>query len=1159
LDRAEAIHPADNGSPVTPPPDESPEALDSQAKAHELRGQFELALPLRERALQLREAELGPGDWRVATARASLAETQLLAQLSDDQRRRLAQAQFAHNRMSRAFSYRDYLQARALAQDALRIRRQVLGHSPTTAATLQDLANLHGLLGENSRAESASHEAVLIWRSVVGDQHPLYAAAVLQWGQCLANVGQSDQAALAMREALGVWQALGMTAPGQAALESLGTVYLTQDRLPAAGRLFRQALETTPPVQPAGILPPDTSALTRLACTSILLGDGRAAVTLQRRALAATGEQPGDPAFAEELWEYGRICQLAGQFDEAIGAYGRVLEIHRQGSLQRKPADSRAAGSKLARHNPQSAQALAALAAIDRQHGRLEPARLRINQAAETWKQLHGENDARYAAALHEHAQLLELRNEPAHARHLYERALRSYEQGLGAEHPATAACFGHAGRLHLRGGHPEAARAAAERALKTHEALVELGPVSLPPRQRLALLNSHREALGIWVSAALAAHQPPGEIYRHVLLCKFAAAGGPAFHLPPGAAPQVAAAWESLRVARARLLYVAVAVPPPGQLEAWRKELATLRQHYDQRQRDWLAVAPPPQRSSLPPADEREIVRALGPDEVFVEFLEYVDDRPPPPAPPAAPTVPGATVQDAADNAKPADNSQQQLPTGGGASPKAEGGAAATPSGQKEPGADKDKPSPRSPPAAPRKMLAFVLRQGLGVAMVPLGDAAVLAQDAAAWRTALKSGKAADLTAAADRLARAVWRPLAPLVSDASRVLVALDGSLHDIPLGALPGTHPGTIVLDERAIGYVTSGRQIVELRRRSPGPTSRPAGEPGEFLLLSGTETRPSDPAEPAPRPSGNPAAPAAGPIKTSDDRQTAGLASELRGRFQRAFPGENFTALAGPAATESRCRQALARQPGYFHFAGPGLFLPPTSGQVAAARPTAAEPSPLSSILWNDGPARGAELRWHPWRRTGLALWPQPDAHRGLADASFAWLEGYDGILLGEELAGLDLRGTRLVFLSACDTAAGGPPTSEGLQGLQAAFHHAGAAAVVASLWRVEDAAAEVIIDEFYNRLWNEQLPPLEALRQAQLTVRAHPELVEKRRELLQAADKTNRAKPPPDAPKTPKQPPAAPGTPAAGAPATSSTAGKPSLHPWAAFVLCGDWL
>ena len=65
------------------------------------------------------------------------------------------------------------------------------------------------------------------------------------------------------------------------------------------------------------------------------------------------------------------------------------------------------------------------------------------------------------------------------------------------------------------------------------------------------------------------------------------------------------------------------------------------------------------------------------------------------------------------------------------------------------------------------------------------------------------------------------------------------------------------------------------------------------------------------------------------------------------------------------------------------------------------------------------------------------------------------------------------------------------------GLQRAFQAAGARAVVASLWKVDDAATTVLMEQFYTNLWSKKMPKLEALRQAQLTVLNNPGLVKAR--------------------------------------------------------------
>jgi CHAT domain-containing protein len=103
----------------------------------------------------------------------------------------------------------------------------------------------------------------------------------------------------------------------------------------------------------------------------------------------------------------------------------------------------------------------------------------------------------------------------------------------------------------------------------------------------------------------------------------------------------------------------------------------------------------------------------------------------------------------------------------------------------------------------------------------------------------------------------------------------------------------------------------------------------------------------------------------------------------------------------------------------------------------------------------------------------------------------------GTLTAEELMNLDLRGTELVVLSACETGLGKDVILEGVMGLRRAFQGSGAKALVVSLWSVSDAATSVLMEEFYANLWGQKLGKLQALRQAQLTVLRNPQLVQKR--------------------------------------------------------------
>jgi CHAT domain-containing protein/Flp pilus assembly protein TadD len=80
---------------------------------------------------------------------------------------------------------------------------------------------------------------------------------------------------------------------------------------------------------------------------------------------------------------------------------------------------------------------------------------------------------------------------------------------------------------------------------------------------------------------------------------------------------------------------------------------------------------------------------------------------------------------------------------------------------------------------------------------------------------------------------------------------------------------------------------------------------------------------------------------------------------------------------------------------------------------------------------------------------------------------------------------------LVVLSACSTALGKDVKGEGLIGLTRGFMNAGAAGVVASLWKVDDEATAELMKHFYTALFNKGLPPAAALREAQLELAKYP--------------------------------------------------------------------
>jgi CHAT domain-containing protein len=91
---------------------------------------------------------------------------------------------------------------------------------------------------------------------------------------------------------------------------------------------------------------------------------------------------------------------------------------------------------------------------------------------------------------------------------------------------------------------------------------------------------------------------------------------------------------------------------------------------------------------------------------------------------------------------------------------------------------------------------------------------------------------------------------------------------------------------------------------------------------------------------------------------------------------------------------------------------------------------------------------------------------------------------DGFLRLHDIYNLKLP-AELVVLSACNSGLGKEVRGEGLVGIVRGFMYAGAARVVASLWKVEDDATAALMKRFYQRMLEEKQTPAKALRMAQL--------------------------------------------------------------------------
>jgi CHAT domain-containing protein len=210
------------------------------------------------------------------------------------------------------------------------------------------------------------------------------------------------------------------------------------------------------------------------------------------------------------------------------------------------------------------------------------------------------------------------------------------------------------------------------------------------------------------------------------------------------------------------------------------------------------------------------------------------------------------------------------------------------------------------------------------------------------------------------------------------------------------------------------------------------------------------------------------------------------------FFRPLPGAEYEALAiktvlpeastllREQATEAALKQV--RSPRILHIATHGFFL---GDQGSLARVTQNHVNNNWQGDFDPQLGMWATQMKNPLLRSGLAL---AGANQGKSGDN-------DGVLTALEAAFLDLSGTKLVVLSACDTGVGEVKNGEGVQGLRRALVLAGSESQVISLWPVSDVGAKEFMTDYYRAL-KQGDGRSEGLRQVQLRMlrskyRRHP--------------------------------------------------------------------
>ena len=333
-----------------------------------------------------------------------------------------------------------------------------------------------------------------------------------------------------------------------------------------------------------------------------------------------------------------------------------------------------------------------------------------------------------------------------------------------------------------------------------------------------------------------------------------------------------------------------------------------------------------------------------------------------------------------------------------------------------------------------PPRYLALVLNPAGTTRAVDLGPAAALDPLIA---QALKESAAnsSDPTDLWRQVNGKVFPPaLLQLLAGAKQWILAPDGELSRIPYAALSAPQdPQRRLTDTVALRLVSSGRSLLPQSPANAGAASRP-------LVLADPDFGP---------------APASG---FGWSRLPA-----------TAKEGQAISQLLRAALYEqARATTAVltnAKNPALVHVASHGYF---ASGSDTP--PPTAPPPPAAGL--RSAFAGLPASREDTMLNSGIVL---AGANRSLrpdlapAALSASQDSADDGYLTAKEAAQLQLRGTELVVLSACDTASGAQQSGEGLFGLQRALNVAGARSTLLSLWKVDDKATAFFMERYYTLL------------------------------------------------------------------------------------------
>ncbi|MFY0526971.1 tetratricopeptide repeat protein [Archangium gephyra] len=1038
-------------------------SLDQLGLHHLLQGNPVRAEPLFSRALAIWEAALGkdhPDAARTLLHLGRLLADQALysraeplfsralaireASLGKDH---LLVAEPLHHLANLYMSQRLYARAEPLYERALAIREASLGKDHLEVArTLQDLAWFYDLQGLLARAEPLLLRTLAIREASLDKDHPLVADPLGYLANIYVAQGLNARAQPLYERALAIRQAaLGKNPPDVAtSLLQLAYLSLASDPNAPFEPLFQRAValrEATLGKDHPLVADP----IGWLGYFYFAQGSYGLAEPLLLRAVRIREPALGEnhPLIADVLLDLGNLYVAQGLYARAEPLFSRALAIRKAAFGE----DNRFVATALLD--------LGTLYVAQGLYARAEPLLLRalaIREAA------LGRNHPYIATTLRRLGNLYVALGAYARAEPLLRRALAIQEAALGGNHPEVAETINHLARFYSAQGRYGRARPLHERALAIQgavfggnhpslaETLNDLGVVHLAqrrPAEALPLLTRaftlserrlRQESLG-FSEARLASFlqflRADEERLYALLRAHPDDAGVRRLALGAALLLKGRSVGESSDISRT--IYRSLSARDRETFERLRRLRTQLAQ---------LSLQGP---GPLPPADHQRRLEELAAQGTALEAdlaqrsapLRALATLPPP-----------AEIVDRVATALPGDAALVELI------------------------AYVDRPLVPGPgtPGTQRpgslRYLALVLFPDATIRYRDLGPAGPIDAAVSRLRDAL-ANRDASVQASAEALHQLAFQPLLPLLGTTRRLFLSPDGQLALVPFAAL---HDGQrFLVDTFDFTYLPSGKHLL--------PRPQESAPPGSVVVLADPDFSTPLPARPASQASRSMATDRFFSTLSADLTQRTWATVPLPGTRQEAEAIQRLLPQAqlflGPEATKERLLRLPP--PGILHLATHGFFLedaaPPLPdargvGHFGALGENPRAPSPPDPLL-----------------RSGLVL----AGASAPASSGSTRLLAESSLVTALELEGLDLWGTQLVVLSACDTGRGDVRLGQGVYGLRRAFLVAGAETVVMSLWKVNDGTTRTLMEAYYRHLLAGQ-GRATALREAMLELR-----------------------------------------------------------------------